>query len=205
MTTGFELPYVTLADAATVASDRPETVQRPSAPAAGAPRPAGSPGAGDAPADGSADAPADGPADAAADAPADSAVDGARVLVLPDAPLRIRPPAWMRIWLTGCHWAVIAAAGAARAIRRPGGPWHASPESMAGHDTYRRTRAWIPHDDKGHQIGGGILGPAGAAYHWTLGSLGMLIGYGIAWTFARPMRLAIAAIIIGIPLGIWLG
>ena len=106
----------------------------------------------------------------------------------------------VRAWLTIRHWASLWWQSAERALTNPRGPWHAQPESLAGHDAYRRSRAWIPPGQDGK-----ILGPAGGAYHRTLGNAGMTAGYSLAWIFARPMRLAITAAALGIVLGFWLG
>ena len=106
-----------------------------------------------------------------------------------------------RAWLTLRHWAQTWWRQAVKTATNPRGPYHAQPESLAQHDAYRRSRAWIPD---GHE--GKLLGPAGDAYHHSLAVFGLVTGYAWAWVWARPLRLAIAAALIGgIVLGFWLG
>jgi hypothetical protein len=144
-----------------------------------------------APADAAGDAlPA--PADGAGDGPGDARTDGAA-----DAPV---PPA-AGAWLTLAHWAGLWWRGASRTITNPRGPWHAQPESLAAHDEYRRSRAWVPAGNDGK-----IIGPAGAAYHLSAARFGLITGYAWAWLWARPLRITIAAVVAGgIVLGFWLG
>lgn len=146
--------------------------------------------------------PGDTPPDAHSDARHDARGDAHRgVLVVPDSlPAAPRVPWWLRAWLTGRHWGAAWWQSAERLITSPRGPWHAQPESLADHDAYRRSRAWVP---PGHP--GRILGPSGGAYHRTLGNFGMTAGYSLAWIFARPMRLVITAAVLGVVLGFWLG
>jgi hypothetical protein len=105
----------------------------------------------------------------------------------------------MRAWLTARHWGAAWSKAAGRAITNPRGPYHAQPESLAGHAAYRRSRAWVP---PGHE--GKILGPCGAAYH-RAATAGMAAGYSLAWVFARPARLLIFCAVLGTVLGFWLG
>lgn len=99
--------------------------------------------------------------------------------------------------LTVAHWAAAWWQSVLRTAASPRGPYHAQPESLAAHDAYRRSRAWIP---PGHE--GAILGPAGDAYHHTLARFGLATGYLWAWLWGRPLRLTITAAVIG---GIYLG
>jgi hypothetical protein len=152
--------------------------------------------------------------DGGADGGADGTGDGA------DAPVLTltmdRPPAGRnlpvpvlaprrslagRCRLILAHWATRWWQAAAKAVANPRGPYHAQPESLAAHDAYRRSRAWVP---PGHE--GRFLGPAGAGYHLTFATFGMATGYGWAWLWARPLRITIAAVVLGgICLGFWLG
>lgn len=144
------------------------------------------------------DARTDGPVDG----PVDAETDGPRgvLAVIPDVSLP-QPGAARLAWLTAAHWAARLWQSACSAATNPRGPWDASPESLAAHDAYRRSRAWVP---PGHE--GKFLGPAGDAYHHTLARFGMAAGYALAWVFARPLRLVItAAVTGGIALGFWLG
>jgi len=162
------------------------------------------------------DARTDARIDGAGDARADGAGDGAVAPVLtlaPDAlatpPAQPAPgnlpvvvlaaprPLHARLWLILRHWATRWWQSAAKAVANPRGPYHAHPESLADHDAYRRSRAWVP---PGHE--GKILGPAGAAYHHSAARFGLVTGYGWAWLWARPLRITIAAVVLG---GIWLG
>jgi len=120
---------------------------------------------------------------------------------LPVVVLTERRPMHARGRLMVQHWAMRGWQSAARTVANPRGPYHAQPESLAGHDAYRRSRAWVPpgHDGK-------LLGPAGAGYHMTFAKFGMTTGYGWAWLWARPLRITIAAAVVaGIVLGFWLG
>jgi hypothetical protein len=87
------------------------------------------------------------------------------------------------------HWTGMAAA-------RPGGLLHSlvadSPPSAAEHLGYVGSGAWLP---PGHPGGASRL--AGQTYGYTLGLLGVTIGNGIAWTFHKPMRLLLVALIAG--------
>jgi hypothetical protein len=106
-----------------------------------------------------------------------------------------------RAWLALRHWAVQWRAGVMKAAGKPGGIYHAQPESLAMHDAYRKSRAWVPdgHDGK-------LIGPAGDIYHRTAASFGLVTGYWWAWTFARPLRLMLTlAAVGGVLLGFWLG
>jgi hypothetical protein len=106
-----------------------------------------------------------------------------------------------RAWLTVAHWAGQSWRGASKTVTNPRGPWHAQPESLAMHDAYRRSRAWVP---PGHE--GKFIGPAGSAYHLTGARFGLITGYAWAWLWARPLRITIAAVVAGaIALGFWLG
>lgn len=86
------------------------------------------------------------------------------------------------------HWAHQWWAAAGKAAKNPRGPYHAQPESLAMHDAYRRSRAWVPPGQDGK-----LLGPAGDAYHLTFARFGLVTGYGWAWVWARPLRLFLAA------------
>jgi hypothetical protein len=114
-------------------------------------------------------------------------------------PAGFGPGRAMRAWLTARHWGAAWWESAERAITNPRGPYHAQPESLAGHAAYRRSRAWVP---PGHE--GKILGPCGAAYH-RAATAGMAAGYLLAWIFARPARLLIFLAVLGTVLGFWLG
>jgi hypothetical protein len=160
---------------------------------------------------------ADGPGDALGDGQADTRGDGApsgTVLVFRPAPagdagggpaggdlpavvLGPRRPVSRRVWVMLAHWASGAWHSAWRTVTNPRGPYHARPESLAEHDTYRRSRAWVP---SGHE--GRFLGPLGGFYHHTFARFGIATGYLWAWLWARPLRLFIAAAVIG---GIYLG
>jgi hypothetical protein len=157
------------------------------------------------PADGT-DGRVDGPVDGAGDGRTDGAGDGAPALPVPAAlPAvvlagQMAGPA-VRAWLTLCHWAAQWRASTAAAIKNPRGPWHAQPESLAAHDAYRRARAWVPPGQPGK-----VIGPAGNAYHLSGARFGMVTGYAWAWLWARPLRISIAAAVVGaIVLGFWLG
>jgi hypothetical protein len=154
-----------------------------------------------APVDGRDDAPVDGPVDDRPDGPGDAfafSLPGVLAVRDPGVP---GLPASVRAWLTLRHWATLCGQSARKAATNPRGPYHAQPESLAAHDAYRRSRAWIP---AGHE--GRILGPAGGAYHHTIARAGLIAGYSLAWVFARPLRLFIAVVVIGgIVLGSWLG
>ncbi len=103
--------------------------------------------------------------------------------------------------VTARHWARQWWAGAVKAVTKPGGAYHAQPESFAMHDAYRRSRAWVP---EGHD--GSLIGPAGGAYHLTAAKFGLATGYAWAWIWARPLRLLIAAAILaGVVLGFRFG
>jgi len=116
---------------------------------------------------------------------------------LPVVVLAAPRPLHARLWLILRHWATRWWQSAAKAVANPRGPYHAHPESLADHDAYRRSRAWVPpgHDGK-------FLGPAGAVYHHSAARFGLVTGYGWAWLWARPLRITIAAVVLG---GIWLG
>jgi hypothetical protein len=181
---------------------RPAPARRPAdGPVGGDGRPA--PGdARPAPGDGRTDGTGDARIDGAGDARHDARGDARRgVLVVPaDLPGAPRVPAWLRAWITARHWGTAWWQSAERAITNPRGPYHAQPESLADHDAYRRSRAWIP---PGHE--GKILGPAGDAYHRSFAKFGIATGYAWAWVWARPMRLLITAAVLGTVLGFWLG
>lgn len=175
----------------------------------------------DGPADGRADAPgdaridggADGSADGRGDGPAaQEALSGAVVMYrpagsdggpgpagggLPPVMLGPRRSAAQRVLDMLSHWARRACQSALQTVTNPRGPYHAQPESLAAHDEYRRSRAWVPD---GHE--GRFLGPLGGFYHHTLGRAGMASGYLWAWLWARPLRIFLAAVVVG---GIYLG
>jgi hypothetical protein len=179
--------------------------RRPAEAAPGVAPPASVPPPADAAADGAGDARGGGgdvAGDARPDAGTDAGVTPAAVAELPGAALAGADlAAWERAWLTLAHWAGLWWRGAIKTITNPRGPWHAQPESLAGHDAYRRSRAWIPPGRDGK-----IIGPAGNVYHLTLANFGEITGYAWAWLFGRPLRLTIAAVIAGgIVLGFWLG
>jgi len=118
---------------------------------------------------------------------------------LPAALLGPRLPAPARARITVAHWAARWWQSVLAAAANPRGPYHAQPESLAAHDEYRRSRAWVP---PGHE--GRFLGPAGGAYHHTLARFGLASGYWWAWTWARPMRLVLTAAVLGAVLVSWL-
>ena len=170
-----------------------------------------SPGDGkhDGPGDGKADGPGDGRRDAGA------AAEGPVLMFSPVAPsggepaspglpgvvLGPRRPPAARVLGTLAHWADRWWQAALRAVANPRGPYYARPESLAAHDEYRRSRAWVPPGQEGR-----FLGPLGGAYHHTAGRAGLATGYLWAWIWARPLRLFIAVVITGgIFLGFWLG
>jgi hypothetical protein len=100
-----------------------------------------------------------------------------------------------------CHWAAQWWASTSATITNPRGPWHAQPESLAAHDSYRRARAWVPPGQPGK-----VIGPAGNAYHLSGARFGLITGYAWAWLWARPIRISVAAVVAGaIVLGFWLG
>jgi len=168
----------------------------PAAPAPAAP----------APADAHTDAAGDAQGDAAGDARTDAGVTPGAGLVpageLPAAMLagaELAP--WQRAWLTVAHWAGQCWRHICALTTNPRGPWHAQPESLADHDAYRKSRAWIPPGQAGK-----VIGPAGNAYHLTFGNFGEITGYAWAWLWARPLRISIAAVICGaVAIGFWLG
>ncbi len=177
------------------------------------------------PSDGTA-ARSDGPGDARSDGPGDGRSDGGRdgggdggagdplvVTFRPGAPagpdsggnlpavaLASPLPAAARAWITVAHWAGGWWRSLLAAAANPRGPYHAQPESLAAHDAYRRSRAWVP---PGHE--GRFLGPAGGAYHLTFARFGMVTGYLWAWIWARPARLFLTLAVLGVVLGFWLG
>jgi hypothetical protein len=144
-------------------------------------------------------APADAPGDAQpprTDGPGDGAGD-ART----DGPGDAGVTAGGGAWVTLAHWAGLWWRAASKTVTNPRGPWHAQPESLAAHDEYRRSRAWVPAGSDGK-----IIGPAGNAYHLTGARFGLMTGYAWAWLWARPLRITIAAVVAGgVVLAFWLG
>jgi hypothetical protein len=160
-------------------------------------------------ADATTDAASDG-TDARVDAPGDAAADaevtpprsaGHSPGALAVLPAGTADAAAGALWLALTHWASQCWRGARKTITNPRGPWHSSPESLAAHDAYRRSRAWVPPGQQGR-----LIGPAGNAYHLTGARFGLVTGYAWAWLWARPLRITIAAAIAGaVFLGFWLG
>jgi hypothetical protein len=116
---------------------------------------------------------------------------------LPAVVLGPRRSVSRRAWVMLAHWASGGWHSACRTVTNPRGPYHAQPESLAAHDAYRRSRAWVP---PGHE--GRVLGPLGGFYHHTFARFGLATGYLWAWLWARPLRLFLAVVVIG---GIYLG
>lgn len=80
-------------------------------------------------------------------------------------------------------WGRQALKGTVSRITKPGGVYHSQPESLAQHDEYAKSKAWVPDGYDGKW-----LGPFGMAYHFTFAKFGMATGYAWAWVWARPLR-----------------
>ena len=128
----------------------------------------------------------------------------------PPAPLILRGGKMtpqQQVWAAFSH-AVLAARHHARAqSRREGGLvnglMNGKPPSFREQSEYAASRAWVP---PGHE--GGLAERAGVLYHAVIGKPGVALGNTISAVFARPLRLAIAAFLLGtfmLFVFIWLG
>lgn len=97
-----------------------------------------------------------------------------------------------RSWRNARHWGGLARQGAASPGGLGHGIIHGRPESFAQQHAYVESRAWVPD---GHE--GTLLPALGAIYGHTIAKAGMGFGYGIAWVFARPMRLLLTCLVTG--------
>jgi hypothetical protein len=148
----------------------------------------------------------DAPPDGWHDTPPDGAPDGdpGAALALPDADVPDGVVLKIGGGTVALHLAAMCWQTARKTVTNPRGPWHASPESLAVHDAYRKSRAWVPCCEPCRNAAracthhGKYSGPAGNCYHLTVGRLGVTAGYLLAWLFARPIRLGGAAAFIGI-------
>lgn len=135
--------------------------------------------------DASVDAAVDAPVDASADTEADASVD------TPQMPgLTVTPQDVVAVTLR--HWAGMVTASARKSMSQPGTVLTDEPPSIAHIAAYYRASAWVPDHHEAEW-----LRAAGRAYGYAVGIPVVAFLYGLAWLFARPVRIGLVLLVAG--------
>lgn len=142
--------------------------------------------AADAPAiDAKADATVDARVDAEPDASADASTDTPKMPGLAVTPQDV-------VAVTLRHWAGMVTASARKSMSQPGTVLTDEPPSIAHIAAYYRASAWVPDHHEAEW-----LRAAGRAYGYCVGIPAVAFLYGLAWLFARPVRIGLVLLVAG--------